>query len=296
MAVRYIQGSTHVNIDTDTKLVIDINSRKGDMSMYSLAIEFYKRLEGSVCKYDNFTFNSIALSNNSNIYYIGEGDRMEEYFNSAHANILLVMKNNSNGDIKFFLYEPHGSKVEGNRIKLVEKSNRIFIELLKENLQSIYKMKGKRCNIEILKSVNVSCPKGIQVYVNDSLGYCKLISTLWLYLVLALFSSKEISADMKIELFGNLQVVETCLYDIYKDPKELYNVVVNFSIDVLNNYLTSIATEDLVAKFHTKMLQKMKDMKLSVGINRVAMEANAQQAMHEADTHPGKDNFFIFND
>jgi hypothetical protein len=55
MAVRYIQGSTHVNIDTDTKLVIDINSRKGDMSMYSLAIEFYKRLESG-----EFEFKSIG--------------------------------------------------------------------------------------------------------------------------------------------------------------------------------------------------------------------------------------------
>jgi hypothetical protein len=26
------------------------------------------------------------------------------------------------------------------------------------------------------------------------------------------------------------------------------------------------------------------------------MEANAQRTMHEADTHPRKDNFFIFND
>jgi hypothetical protein len=293
MSANYIQDSIDIDIDIDTKLIIDINSRKGDMNLQALAIEFYNRLEGSVCKYDNFTFNSIALINDSNIYYyMGEWDKFKNYFNNRHANILLVMKNNR--DIKFFLYEPHGSEVQENQIKLVQKSGRIFIELFRGALQAIYDMKGTPCNIQIMDSIYVSCPKGIQVYVDDNLGYCKLISTLWLYLVLGLFSSKDISTDLKIQLFENLQVVETCLYDIYRDPKELYNVVVNFSIDILNNYLVFIATEDLVRKFHNKMLQKIKDMKLVAGVNRHAMEALEQQEMYQADTHPGKDDFFIF--
>lgn len=295
MSLNYIQDRIDINIDVNTKLIIDINSIKGDMSLHELAIEFYNRLEGSVCKYDNFTFNSIALINDSNIYYyMGEWGKFNSYFKNTHANILLVMKNNR--DIKFFLYEPHGSEVQENQIKLVQKSGRIFIELFRGALQSIYDMKGTPCNIQIMNSIYVSCPKGIQVYVDDNLGYCKLISTLWLYLVLGLFSSKDISTDLKIQLFENLQVVETCLYNIYRDPKELYNVVVNFSIDVLNNYLGVIASEKLVKKFYNEMLKEIKDMKLVAGVNRPAMEAVEQEEMYEADTHPRKDDFFIFKD
>ena len=60
---------------------------------------------------------------------------------------------------------------------------------------------GKPTGIDIKEQKFLSCPNGIQTYVNDSLGYCALISTLWLYLVLGLFFKYSFIFKSNIHFF-----------------------------------------------------------------------------------------------
>jgi hypothetical protein len=224
----FVLGSKYIpGFDIEPKEIVGYS-----ISMREMALQFYKRLEESTCKYGDFTFNSIALNNMTQLYI-----KDTAYFNSGHANILLIMKNSKTREIKFMLYEPHGSDVDSIQITLLRKSSNKFINLLKFHIKQIYRTHDENYNITILEPAKISCPKGIQVYVNDRLGYCTLISTFWIYLVLGLFSSPHLDPEDKIYLFSNLNVVETCLYETYRNPKELYGVVVSFSKKVIDNYL-----------------------------------------------------------
>ena len=237
----FILGSKYIpGVDHDPDEIVGYS-----ISMREMALEFYKRLEKSTCKYGDFTFNSIALNNMTQLYI-----KNIPYFNSGHANILLVMKNSKTREIKFMLYEPHGYDIDDNiQTKLLRKSSNKFINLLKFHLKQIYRSHDDTYDITILEQTRISCPKGIQSYVNDRLGYCALISAFWLYLVLGLFSSAELDPKDKTYLFDNLHLVETCLYETFRNPKELYGIVVKFSKKVIDNYL-KLLTPDKSDEFY----------------------------------------------
>ena len=256
MTIEYItKDSTLSKINIPTKDIADF------INMRRLVKKIYKRLEESTCKYGDFTFNSIALGNYSKINITDEKMQPDT---EGHSNLLLVMKDTRKNVITIILYEPHGrtDKEFDLNIKLTRESNNYFITVLQSHLEHFYKSAGTPYIIDILEQKFVSCPNGIQTYVNDSLGYCELISTLWLYLVLGLFSSTQLHPDVKILLIDRLQIVEGCLYRIYKTPQELYNVVVNFSATVINNYLKLINSEklsnDFIRNFVISMNEKFK--------------------------------------
>ena len=256
MTVEYITHDKLSKINILSKDLTDF------INMRRLVKKIYKRLEESTCKYGNFTFNTIALGNYSKINVT---DEKIQPHTEGHSNLLLVMKDTTKNIITIILYEPHGrtDKEFDLNMKLTRESNNYFITLLQSHLQEFYKSAGTPYTIEILEQKFVSCPEGIQTYVNDSLGYCELISTLWLYLVLGLFSSTQLNPDVKIALVDRLHIVESCLYKIYKTPQELYNVVVNFSASVINNYLKLINSEklsnDFIRNFVISMNEKFKD-------------------------------------
>jgi len=210
--------------DPPSKINILTKDIKDFIQIRRIVKKIYDRLEGSVCRYGDFTFNSIALAANPKINVT---DSEKRYPTEAHANILLIMKNSRTNLITIILYEPHGStdKKFDLTTKLIRQLNNYFINLIQYHLKEFYKSAGTPYTIDIIEQKSVSCPEGIQTYINDSLGYCELISTLWLYLVLGLFSSSELDPNVKITLVNRLHIVESCLYQLYKTPEELYNVV-----------------------------------------------------------------------
>jgi hypothetical protein len=248
--------------DPPSKINILTKDIKDFIQIRRIVKKIYDRLEGSVCRYGDFTFNSIALAANPKINVT---DSEKRYPTEAHANILLIMKNSRTNLITIILYEPHGStdKKFDLTTKLIRQLNNYFINLIQYHLKEFYKSAGTPYTIDIIEQKSVSCPEGIQTYINDSLGYCELISTLWLYLVLGLFSSSELDPNVKITLVNRLHIVESCLYQLYKTPEELYNVVVNFSVEVINNYLKLInyrkLSIDFTRNFYREMYRKYED-------------------------------------
>lgn len=198
---------------------------------------FYTRINGGECTYGNFTFNSLAIENFATI--ISKDEKVER---SGHSNMLLVMKNNDINEINLILYEPHGYSKEDDSTYMtyVRQYHLYFLNILKPMLKTV-----SGCEVNILDPIQISCPKGIQNSIGDTFGYCKLISTLWLYIVLGLFKS-DLDTQLKNYLSNNLDIVESYLISL----RNLNDIVINFSAEIINNYyLKHFTTKDLKLLF-----------------------------------------------
>lgn len=198
--------------------------------------EFYNRLESSTCIYGDFTFNSLAIDNFATIKYTDT-----DFRKSGHANMLVVLKNTK--EIKLIIYEPHGYSEEDDSIymKYLRDYQLYFIKTIRRYLQKKY----KHHKITFLKPVQVNCPRGAHHYIGDKFGYCKLISTMWLFVVLGLFVS-DMSPYVKIYLSNNLQIIESCLLNL----ENLYSIVINFSADIINKYLKHFTSQETISVFN----------------------------------------------
>jgi len=201
--------------------------------------EFYNRLESSTCKYGKLVFNSLAIENFATIKYSDT-----EFRKSGHANMLVVLKNTETKVIKLLLYEPHGYSEEDDNtyMKYLRDYHVYFIKTIRRYLQKKY----KHFKITFLKPVQVNCPRGVQHYIGDKFGYCKLISTMWLFVLLGLFVS-DLSSEVKIYLSDNLQLIESCLLNF----QNLYNIVINFSTDIINKYLKHFTSQETISVFNS---------------------------------------------
>jgi hypothetical protein len=162
------------------------------------------------------------------------------------------------------LYEPHGYKEPSDaktEFHFFHQSNSIFIKLFMDELEKQYSKEGY--TIQKLPKIRTNIKEGMQVYIIDILGYCVLISAFWLYIVLGLFTGKKqqkhemLTSDEKMTLFNNFNYVEQCLHDKY-GAKELYKVLVNFSIHVLNDYLPKITDDKDVTAFYEEFENALK--------------------------------------
>ena len=132
--------------------------------------------------------------------------------NNGHSNILLTYKNND-FTISLIIFDPHGSNSDTSFVKLSNK----FLKNLAKTSPFIFKMVDR--NI-------ISCPIGIQIMSNDSIGLCQLFSYFWLYFVL--------------EISNVFQLLPT---DLYKIEQHLLHLSFNQLKDILLKFgLTLIIT------------------------------------------------------
>ena len=182
---------------------------------------------------------------------------------SAHANMLLIYKGSTK--VYIMLYEPHGA--DGLRIQ--EPYNTQYKAMKKQFIwfvTAIINKKGK--TVEQIKSGNISVPRGIQIYMGDKHGYCYMISSFWLYIILNIVKTSIPETEFE-KFFLNLNYIEQCVYNIiyneiqadnsqtpqsasrssaplsairqgsfkgYTPPQVLYSVIVHFSYDFLTKY------------------------------------------------------------
>lgn len=233
----------HINNKRIDIKYVKENKRQG---MINVATEFLKRLRESTCTYGDMTFTSLALSTVAIIEGITEDSSIE----GGHSNILLILKNNRTGNIKFILYEPHGYDIPEQDIivRLVNKYNTEFINELARYITQL-----SDYNVEIMDPIKVQCVIGIQQYMGDFRGLCMLISTFWMFIALGLI--KNSNEDDVDEIFTELPLIERCLY-ANMDEEELSTVLINFGIHVLNDYLPLIIGSKKHREFNNLCIQE----------------------------------------
>ena len=163
-----------------------------------------------------------------------------EEIHKAHANVVLILKNGD--DIHFFLYEPHGS--EGNKSEYKHHFSRMQTEF-KQFLVNVFKSRG--FNAQPISEVSISCPKGIQNFMDDKLGYCAPISSLWIYIVLIIMNESD--DKQKLEFMYNLNIIEKCIYkSCQNNPEKVHNMIVNFTKHFIEHFYSRHMIDDCKAK------------------------------------------------
>ena len=219
--------------------------------MTTLAQECYRRIEDSSCKYGDITFTSLALGCGYNI----QDEETKQSKRIGHANTLLILKikNAFTETIKFYLYEPHGYDVKTKQILKFGYINDVFIKELIKHIQSLY---SDRVIFQQISRRDISCPEGIQIFTEDGLGYCKMISNLWLYIIIKLMKS-DLSDYNKIYIFDHLNIVETCMQQV--GSAKLYNIVINFSSEMINHYISTRLSRTQGDRFVSILIRFMED-------------------------------------
>jgi hypothetical protein len=216
--------------------------KNGNLLQNSFVTKFLQQYKESRCK-----FISIALSLKST--------------GCGHSNMLLIYKGKTSTYL--MLYEPHGAQgLQSSKPHIVKQYNdmtRSFITFLagvinvEEGREGRKRRKAR--SVEIVNPTTISERIGIQQYIKDRNGYCNMISSFWLYIILNLVK-ENIYFDKQVEkLFLNLNYVERCLYSIvdseiekdkklnpkgslhnYHPSQVLYSILVHFSFDFLTKY------------------------------------------------------------
>ena len=267
--------------DEGKKIYIPINTSIGDKNIYVLnKSKHRKRNPDDPTDYKQyietrFTSKFLEQYENINCKFISIAVNLLPT-EGGHANMLLVYKGISK--VYLILYEPHGAQGLGSsegpqqQYKTMKKD---FIDFM----EKLIKNQGK--TVEILSNEKISETEGIQSYMKDTNGYCYMISSFWLYIILEL---TKIQTDVSREnVFLNLNLIEKFLYSIVdkeidEDKKEspqgrlarynasqvLYSIIVHFSYDFLTkyymHYFTPGLTPDLYSVFIPIYREKYKDM------------------------------------
>ena len=147
----------------------------------------------------------------------------------GHSNMLVIYREKlTSNKVYLMLYEPHGAK--GIRSDNAEtkaqyvKMNTQFIEFVKNTIKSIA---PKDVTFTQVEPYNISQEKGIQIYMNDRNGFCYIISSFWLYIILLLIKDKTLTDNPNLML--NLNYIEECVFNIIeseikKDQEEVKSV------------------------------------------------------------------------
>ena len=178
----------------------------------------------------------------------------------GHSNMLLIYKGKTTTYL--MLYEPHGAEgVQSPKdyiaLQYSDMTNS-FIKFLTGVIQPIHKEieRGNERTVVVMSAYNVSEREGIQKFMKDKNGYCSMISSFWLYIILNLMKPNyELKEEQKEKLFLNLNYIETSLYNIViskisedkqSDPQGkfaeqypyevLYSIIVHFSYDFLTRF------------------------------------------------------------
>ena len=147
----------------------------------------------------------------------------------GHSNMLLIYRETlQSNKVYLMLYEPHGA--EGIRSDNDEtkaqyvQMNTQFIEIVKNTIKSIA---PKDVTFTQVEPYNISQEKGIQIYMNDRHGFCYIISSFWLYIILLLIKDKTLTDNPNLML--NLNYIEECVFNIIeseikKDQEDVKSV------------------------------------------------------------------------
>jgi hypothetical protein len=211
---------------------------------------------------------------NSNCRFISIGLSLKAV-EGGHSNMLLIYKGQTK--IYLMLYEPHGAKglqIEDEYKLQYKNMTDQFITFL----TGIIRQTGERREIIRLPAYNISESRGIQRYMRDTDGYCSMITSFWLYIILRLVKEHRVTGNEE-KFFLNLNYIEKCMYCIinrvvaqyttenpqpqgipsrYTAARVLYSVVVYFSyIFLTENYLAYfIPGTELYNKFTTILRHK----------------------------------------
>jgi hypothetical protein len=241
-----------------------------------------------------FTDNFLTQYRDSNCKFISIALSLKPT-EGGHSNLLLVYKGHRN--IFLILYEPHGAQGVQSSEGPVNQYNQMksqFINFLTAVINDEEK-KSPTPRAVLNRSPNeISPKKGIQSFMQDRNGYCYMISSFWLYILLELINS-----DVQINLedfFQNLQSIENCVYSIaageieidkkmspkhfvdqtvikklkqgslarYTPPQLLYSIIVHFSYDFLTRFYMSYlrpeaSNYDTFLKIYRKIYTKIKE-------------------------------------
>lgn len=232
------------------KIEIKFVEQNKNRGMIDIATEFLERLKYSTCKYGNLSFNSLAIS--STFIITGKDDNTK--ISAGHANILLLLKNENTQVINFLLYDPQGYDIPDDEItlKIINEHNVQFITELAEYMTMLSDYK-----IEITEPATVQCNIGIQQYIRDYRGFCMLISSLWMFVILGLIKNSE--EDDIEDIFRQLPLVERCLYANLEE-EQINTILVNFSIHILIYYLPLIIGKEKTEKFNNYCIQEYIDI------------------------------------
>jgi hypothetical protein len=206
--------------------------------MITFSKECFERIKKTTCKYNNnYSFTSLAIGNSITINY------KNSQLAGAHSNILFILKNDKTNHIKLMLYEPHGYNFTDEITKKVNEYNILFVNDLVQYMEKIQNPYEKTYTFEFMTPREVSLSIGVQSFIGDERGYCALISSFWVYIVLGLLKS-NLNPEY---IFEKPDIIEKCLYVNYE--KELYNIIVNFSVDVIQKYLPDIIGKEKTKQF-----------------------------------------------
>lgn len=193
-------------------------------------------------QYNTCKFISIAVN-----FYATQG---------GHSNILLIYRDTLRSNkVYLMLYEPHGAQgiqIQSDEIKEQYKIMKgEFIEFVKRVIRTV---KGEVTFINA-PSYQISQKTGIQMYMKDKHGFCYMITSFWLYIILRLIKGES---NLDTELMLNLNYIEECVFNIvegeiksdeakrpqgelkgYKSHEVLYSMIVHFSYDFLTKFYLS---------------------------------------------------------
>ena len=142
----------------------------------------------------------------------------------GHSNMLLIYRETLRSDkVYLMLYEPHGSEGirsnDENKPQYVKMNNE-FIDFVKNTITT---EASKNVIFITVEPYKISQKEGIQIYMKDRHGYCYMISSFWLYIILMLIKDQTVTYNP--ELMLNLNYIEECVFNIIeseikKDKKE----------------------------------------------------------------------------
>jgi hypothetical protein len=215
--------------DTGEKIYIPIDT-EGNKNMYVLNSKSTgKRKTHDTAYYQNYLTTTfidkfVSQYNDPDCKFISIAVNLLPT-QGGHANMLLVYKGQTK--IYLMLYEPHGaqglqSSSEGPKEQYnIMKTH--FINFMKNLIETTGKTKKI---VELVDPKKISPKEGIQTYMKDRNGYCYMISSFWLYIILSL--TKDSTQQFNDTLFQNLNIIERYLYsiaakEIKKDQDELKN-------------------------------------------------------------------------
>jgi len=219
--------------------------------------------------YEKFTKKFLTQYNNPNCKFISIAINLLP-LTGGHANMLLVYKGVSK--VYIMLYEPHGA--EG--VKMSDEKNRQYNQMNSEFMVFIQNVINERSTdkrpIEIVKPYNISTNVGIQRYMKDKNGYCYMITSFWLYIILKLINEGFVRQENEEKFILNLNYIEECVYkridtsikeDKKAEPKGrlakysssqvLNSLIVHFSYDFLTTfYMNYFIPNNPLYKIFTK--------------------------------------------
>ena len=217
--------------DTGKKIYIPIDTQ-GDPNIYVLSSKLTQKRQPdhrtNYRDYLNTQFISkfLAQYENINCNFISIAVNLLPT-KGGHANMLLVYKGIKTTYL--MLYEPHGAQgvqsSEGS-VEQYQIMKKAFIKFI----QNVIKTRNSQ--VETVYPTKISPQEGIQSYMKDRNGYCYMISSFWLYIILML--TKRTTQDFNDTLFTELNIIETYVYNIaaeeikedQKEPKNKRHVSV----------------------------------------------------------------------